>query len=52
MNQCPWAFPEYFAPIKISVKRIQSIKKIAKEKGLTAAEMLDRIIQDYLDRYE
>ena len=51
-NQCPWAFPEYFAPIKISAKRIQIITKIAKEKGLTAAEMLDRIIQDYLDRYE
>lgn len=47
-NQCPWAFPEEFAPIKISPKNIKIIKAMATQKQIAAEDMLDQIIQSYL----
>lgn len=48
-NQCPWAFPEELAPIKISSKTLKIIKKMAIEQNISPEKMLDTMIKFYLD---
>ncbi len=46
--QCPWAFPESFAPIKMSSLHIQQIRDIALNNGVTPENILSEIIGGYL----
>lgn len=48
-NRCPWAFPEKFAPIKLSAVNIQRIRNRALNIGLTPEELLSEIIEGYFN---
>lgn len=49
-TQCAWAFPETFAPIKISASDIQRIKALAIKQGISSEALLREIIQSYFNR--
>lgn len=49
-TQCAWAFPETFAPIKISASDIQRIKALAIKQGINSEALLREIIQSYFNR--
>ncbi|MGB3266094.1 MAG: HNH endonuclease signature motif containing protein [Microcoleus sp.] len=46
---CAWAFPEIFAPIKISASDIQRIKVLAMQQGISSEAFLREIIARYFD---
>ncbi|NER36233.1 MAG: HNH endonuclease [Oscillatoria sp. SIO1A7] len=48
-NQCPWAFPERLAPIKISERNIQGLRDIALQKGVSPDSLVNELIEGYLE---
>lgn len=48
-NRCPWAFPEEFAPIKMSAIHTQRLKEEALKQGVSAEKLLNNIVQSYFD---
>jgi hypothetical protein len=46
-SQCAWAFPEKFAPIKISSSNIQRLRELALKNGVSPDSLLNEIIERY-----
>ncbi|MFB2937716.1 HNH endonuclease [Aerosakkonemataceae cyanobacterium BLCC-F154] len=46
-NQCAWAFPEKFAPIKISSLNIQRLRDLALKNGVSPDSLLNEIIERF-----
>lgn len=46
-SQCAWAFPEKFAPIKISSLNIQRLRELALQNGVSPDSLLNEIIERY-----
>jgi HNH endonuclease len=49
--QCAWAFPEKFAPIKISAFNLQRLKKLALERGVSPVDLLSEIIEAHFNNF-
>ncbi|MDY6938692.1 MAG: HNH endonuclease signature motif containing protein [Cyanobacteriota bacterium] len=46
-QDCPWAFPERLAPIKLSSSNIQKVRKMAGDRKCTPSHLLNEIIDRY-----
>ncbi|MEA5501268.1 HNH endonuclease signature motif containing protein [Limnoraphis robusta Tam1] len=52
-RQCPWAFPEKYAPIKLSPLNIERVRSLSRQKGESPTELLNAILEKYFqDRSE
>lgn len=47
--QCPWAFPESFAPIKMLSIDTQRVKQLALKNKVSSEELLRQIIESYFE---
>lgn len=47
-QKCSWAFPERYAPLKISSENIQSIRKLAHELNINVHDLANQILYDYI----
>ena len=47
--QCPWAFPESFAPIKMLSTDTQRVKQLALKNEVSPEELLSQIIESYFE---
>ena len=45
---CPWAYPEKYAPLKISSNNIEGLKKLADRSSLDVHELVNDLIAKYL----
>jgi hypothetical protein len=50
--QCPWAFPERFAPIKMLSTDIQRVRELALENGINPDALLSEIIDGYFENQD
>lgn len=46
-RQCPWAFPETYAQIKMTEENIRRVRALATEQGVSPTEVLNTIIDRY-----
>ena len=52
-RQCPWAFPEKYAPIKLSAFNVERVRTLSRIKRQSPTELLNAIIDKYFqDRSE
>jgi hypothetical protein len=49
---CPWAFPEKYAPLKITGDIINEIRKLAESRGQDPHDLADEILREYLSQPE
>ena len=47
--QCPWAFPESFAPIKMLSTDIQRVRELALKNGISPDALLSEIVDRYFE---
>jgi hypothetical protein len=48
-RQCPWAFPESFAPIKMLSTDIQKLRNFALKRGISPDALLSEVIDRYFE---
>lgn len=48
-RNCPWAFPEHFAPIKMSSSDIQRVRELAFKNKISPEQLLSEIVARYFD---
>lgn len=46
-RECPWAFPEQYAPIKLMPQNIEQIRRRALERGEDPSVILNLIVENY-----
>ena len=47
-SACPWAFPEAYAPLRISPDNSAAVRSLAKAKGMNPHDFLNELLQGFL----
>lgn len=51
-NECPWAFPELYASLRVSRENVEAVRKRARELDVDPHLLANRIIEEHIREYE